>query len=53
MTWIISAFTFGYAAEVVLFGPPPERYGRWRVLVTGMLVPAVVILLTASAFRKP
>ncbi|MFI9635702.1 MFS transporter [Nocardia sp. NPDC051929] len=53
MTWIISAFAFGYAGGFVLFGPLSDRYGHRRVLVTGMLVAAAVTLLTGLAFSAP
>lgn len=53
MTWIISAFAFGYAGGFVLFGPLSDRYGHRRVLVTGMIVAAVVTLLTGLAFAAP
>ncbi|WP_433660019.1 MFS transporter [Nocardia sp. CA-128927] len=53
MTWIISAFAFGYAGGFVLFGPLSDRYGHRRVLMTGMLVAAVVTLLTGMAFSAP
>lgn len=53
MTWIISAFAFGYAGGFVLFGPLSDRYGHRRVLVTGMLVAAAVTLLTGLAANAP
>ncbi|MEV6390000.1 MFS transporter [Nocardia xishanensis] len=53
MTWIISAFAFGYAGGFVLFGPLSDRYGHRKVLVTGMLVAAVVTLLTGLAMSAP
>ncbi|MFX0579834.1 MFS transporter [Nocardia nepalensis] len=53
MTWIISAFAFGYAGGFVLFGPLSDRYGHRRVLVTGMIVAAVVTLLTGLSFSAP
>ncbi|WP_433198429.1 MFS transporter [Nocardia sp. CA-107356] len=53
MTWIISAFAFGYAGGFVLFGPLSDRYGHRRVLVTGMIVAAVVTLLTGLSFGAP
>ncbi|MEU7142383.1 MFS transporter [Nocardia sp. NPDC046473] len=53
MTWIISAFAFGYAGGFVLFGPLSDRYGHRRVLMTGMVVAAVVTLLTGLAFSAP
>lgn len=53
MTWVISAFAFGYAGGFVLFGPLSDRYGHRRVLVTGMLVAAVVTLLTGLAVSAP
>jgi predicted MFS family arabinose efflux permease len=53
MTWIISAFAFGYAGGFVLFGPLSDRFGHRRVLVTGMIAAAVVTLLTGLAFGAP
>ncbi|WP_405160314.1 MFS transporter [Nocardia sp. NBC_01499] len=53
MTWIISAFAFGYAGGFVLFGPLSDRYGHRRVLMTGMVVAAAVTLLTGLAFSAP
>ncbi|PXX65131.1 putative MFS family arabinose efflux permease [Nocardia tenerifensis] len=53
MTWIISAFAFGYAGGFVLFGPLSDRYGHRKVLMTGMLVASVVTLLTGLAFSAP
>ncbi|RDI52126.1 MFS transporter [Nocardia mexicana] len=53
MTWIISAFAFGYAGGFVLFGPLSDRFGHRRVLVTGMMIAAVVTLLTGLAFSAP
>ncbi|MET8874625.1 MFS transporter [Nocardia sp. NPDC004604] len=53
MTWIISAFAFGYAGGFVLFGPLSDRYGHRRVLVTGMIVAAVVTLLTGLSLSAP
>ncbi|WP_063046966.1 MFS transporter [Nocardia pseudovaccinii] len=53
MTWIISAFAFGYAGGFVLFGPLSDRYGHRRVLVTGMIAAAVVTLLTGLSFSAP
>ncbi|MEV6279700.1 MFS transporter [Nocardia sp. NPDC051832] len=53
MTWIISAFAFGYAGGFVLFGPLSDRYGHRKVLMTGMLAAAVVTLLTGLAFSAP
>ncbi len=53
MTWIISAFAFGYAAGFVLFGPLSDRYGHRRVLVIGMIVASVVTLLTGLSFSAP
>ncbi|WP_026922205.1 MFS transporter [Glycomyces arizonensis] len=49
MTWIVSAFAFGYAGGFVLFGPLADRFGQRRVLVTGMIAAAVVTLLTGLA----
>lgn len=49
MTWIISAFAFGYAGGFVLFGPMADRFGQRRVLVTGLIAAGVVTLLTGLA----
>ncbi|GAA1661233.1 MFS transporter [Glycomyces endophyticus] len=49
MTWVISAFAFGYAAGFVAFGPMADRFGRRRVLVTGLIAAGVVTLLTGLA----
>ncbi|GAA5048847.1 MFS transporter [Nocardia callitridis] len=49
MTWIISAFAFGYAGGFVLFGPLADRYGHRKVLTAGLLVAAVVTILTGLA----
>nr|QZD57855.1 MFS transporter [Glycomyces sp. TRM65418] len=49
MTWIISAFAFGYAGGFVLFGPMADRFGRKRVLIAGLLAAGVVTLLTGLA----
>ncbi|WP_406233900.1 MFS transporter [Nocardia sp. NBC_01009] len=53
MTWIISAFAFGYAGGFVLFGPLSDRFGHRRVLITGMIAAAMVTLLTGLAFSAP
>lgn len=53
MTWIISAFAFGYAGGFVLFGPLSDRYGHRRVLVIGMIAASVVTLLTGLSFNAP
>ncbi len=49
MTWIISAFAFGYAGGFVLFGPMADRFGQRRVLVTGLIAAGAVTLLTGLA----
>ena len=49
MTWIISAFAFGYAGGFLLFGPMADRFGQKRVLVTGLIAAGVVTLLTGLA----
>lgn len=49
MTWIISAFAFGYASGFLLFGPMADRFGQRRVLVTGLIAAGVVTLLTGLA----
>ncbi|MFE7797170.1 MFS transporter [Nocardia sp. NPDC057440] len=53
MTWIISAFAFGYAGGFVLFGPLSDRFGHRRVLVAGMIAAALVTILTGLAFAAP
>lgn len=49
MTWIISAFAFGYAGGFVLFGPMSDRFGQRRMIVTGMIAAGLVTILTAFA----
>ncbi|MCD0442239.1 MFS transporter [Glycomyces sp. A-F 0318] len=49
MTWIISAFAFGYAGGFLLFGPMADRFGQRRVLVAGLIAAGVVTLLTGLA----
>ncbi|ADD46068.1 MFS transporter [Stackebrandtia nassauensis] len=53
MTWIVSAFAFGYAGGFILFGPLSDRFGHRRVIVTGMAAAGVVTLLTGLAFSMP
>lgn len=53
MTWIVSAFAFGYAGGFILFGPLSDRFGHRRVMVTGMVAAGVVTLLTGLAFSMP
>ncbi|GAB3655842.1 hypothetical protein GCM10028833_30820 [Glycomyces tarimensis] len=49
MTWVISAFAFGYAGGFILFGPMADRFGHRRVLTVGITAAAVVTLLTGLA----
>jgi len=49
MTWIISAFAFGYAGGFLLFGPMADRFGHKRVLITGLIAAGVITLLTGLA----
>ncbi|SDD86150.1 MFS transporter [Glycomyces harbinensis] len=49
MTWVISAFAFGYAGGFLLFGPMADRFGQKRVLVMGLIAAGVVTLLTGLA----
>ncbi|MEU6857615.1 MFS transporter [Glycomyces sp. NPDC046736] len=49
MTWIISAFAFGYAGGFVLFGPMADRFGQKRVMLIGLTAAGVVTLLTSLA----
>lgn len=49
MTWVISAFAFGYAGGFVLFGPMADRFGQKRVVVIGLLAAGAITLLTGLA----
>ncbi|WP_083982653.1 MFS transporter [Actinomadura hibisca] len=48
-TWLVTVYGLGYAAGFVLFGPLSDRYGRRRVIVTGVAATAALTLLTAAA----
>ncbi|WP_433423847.1 MFS transporter [Microtetraspora malaysiensis] len=45
LTWLVSAFGFGYAGGFLVFGPLSDRYGRRRVITSGM---AATALATAA-----
>jgi MFS family permease len=49
LTWMASAFGFGYAGGFVIFGPLSDRFGHRRVVVTGMAATTVTTLLVACA----
>ncbi|WP_153530653.1 MFS transporter [Actinomadura macrotermitis] len=49
LTWLVSAFGFGYAAGFLLFGPLSDRLGRRRVIVAGVAATAVSTALVALA----
>ncbi|MFG1999895.1 MFS transporter [Spirillospora sp. NPDC048911] len=49
VTWLMTVYGFGYAAGFLLFGPLSDRYGRRRVIVTGVAATAVTTLLVATA----
>ncbi|ASU82057.1 MFS transporter [Nocardiopsis gilva YIM 90087] len=49
MTWMASAFGFGYAGGFVLFGPLSERYGHRRVIVAGLAATAITTAFIAAA----
>ncbi|MFI6516615.1 MFS transporter [Spirillospora sp. NPDC050679] len=48
-TWLVTVYGLGYAAGFLLFGPLSDRYGRRRVIVTGVAATAALTLLTAAA----
>ncbi|RJL31818.1 MFS transporter [Bailinhaonella thermotolerans] len=47
--WLATAFSTGYAAGFLLFGPVSDRYGRRRVIVAGLAATAVTTALVAAA----
>ncbi|MCC5476911.1 MFS transporter [Streptomyces barringtoniae] len=49
LTWMASAFGFGYAGGFVLFGPLADRFGHRRIVVTGIAATTVTTLLVACA----
>ncbi|MFI6687714.1 MFS transporter [Streptomyces sp. NPDC050485] len=49
MTWMASAFGFGYAGGFVVFGPLADRYGHRRIVVYGIAATAVTTALVACA----
>ncbi|MDA3649573.1 MFS transporter [Saccharopolyspora indica] len=48
MTWLVSAFGFGYAGGFVLFGPLADRCGHRRIVVAGVLAAALATALVAT-----
>ncbi len=49
LTWLVSAFGFGYASGFLVFGPLSDRYGRRRVIVAGMAATALTTALVAAS----
>ncbi|HEX3784181.1 MAG TPA: MFS transporter [Pseudonocardiaceae bacterium] len=53
VTWTTTAFGFAYAASFLVTGPLSDRYGRRRVVVTGLTVLAVATAVAALAQSLP
>ncbi|WP_051818351.1 MFS transporter [Streptomyces sp. NRRL S-1813] len=49
LTWMASAFGFGYAGGFVIFGPLADRFGHRRIVVAGIAATAVTTLLVGCA----
>ncbi|XVQ13642.1 MFS transporter [Spirillospora sp. CA-255316] len=49
LTWLVSAFGFGYAAGFLLLAPLSDRFGRRRVVVAGLAATAVTTALVAAS----
>ncbi|WP_344894542.1 MFS transporter [Actinomadura meridiana] len=49
LTWLVSAFGFGYAAGFLLLGPLSDRLGRRRVIVAGVAATAITTALVAAS----
>ncbi|MFF4776451.1 MFS transporter [Microtetraspora fusca] len=47
LTWLVSAFGFGYAGGFLVFGPLSDRYGRRRVITYGMAATAIATAAVA------
>ena len=49
--WVLSSFFYGYIVTQIPGGYLPGRFGGKRVMLVGMLVYALVTLLTPVAAR--
>src|SRR3569833_2857485 len=49
VTLVLAAFAVSFAAGLILAGRLGDRYGRRRMLITGLLVLAVASALAAAA----